>query len=67
MVTHQALLAFSAIWGVGPVSAHRLAERFNSIAHLRKHLAAHPQDKVLTRNQYLGLKYYEDLKVRIPR
>lgn len=51
------------IWGVGPVKAKNLYEKhgIESIASLRK------RQDLLTTQQKIGLKYYEDLQKKIPR
>lgn len=50
------------IYGVGPKKAQELiAEGYTTIASLRKN------PTVLTKNQQIGLRYYEDILKRIPR
>lgn len=53
--------AFADIYGVGPKKANELAEKFESIDELKKN------SSVLNAKQKIGLKYYEDIKKRIPR
>ncbi len=54
------------VHGVGPVKARELITAgITSIADLRKKLAADPS--ILNDVQTLGLKYYEDSQLRIPR
>ena len=53
--------AFTDIYGVGPKKAKELAEKFKSIEELKKN------SSVLNAKQKIGLKYYEDIKKRIPR
>jgi len=51
------------VYGIGPVKAKELIEKhkISSLDDLRKH------PELLTENQKLGLKYYEDSLERIPR
>jgi DNA polymerase/3'-5' exonuclease PolX len=54
------------IYGVGPVKAGELLKMgITSIAELREAVQKDPL--LLNENQVIGLKYYEDLKERIPR
>lgn len=53
---------FTGVWGVGPARANAL---YNSGMRTLKDLKKHPE--LLTGNQRLGLKYYDDLKKRVPR
>ena len=53
--------AFTEIYGVGPKKANELAEKFKSIDELKKNTS------VLNAKQKIGLKYYQDIKKRIPR
>ena len=54
---------FEGIWGIGKVKAKKLYKLgFTTISQLRKKGAAH-----LTKQQLIGLKYYESLKEKIPR
>jgi DNA polymerase beta len=62
----DALDAFQKIYDVGPVKATKLIdEGITTIQQLRQE--AKKNIKLLTRNQHIGLKYYEDLQERIPR
>ena len=61
-----ALEAFQGIYGVGPKKAEQLIDAgYTSIAELRASVAANP--KLFNKNQHIGLRYYEDLQLRIPR
>jgi DNA polymerase/3'-5' exonuclease PolX len=61
-----ALEAFQGIYGVGPKKAEQLiAAGYTTIAQIRAAQAANP--KFLNKNQQIGLRYYEDLQLRIPR
>ncbi|KAI3810651.1 hypothetical protein L1987_20273 [Smallanthus sonchifolius] len=52
---------FGEVWGVGPATALKLYERGHmSLDDLKN-------DVTLTNSQRLGLKYFEDIKTRIPR
>lgn len=55
------------IYGVGPAFATKLIEEHGvqSVEHLRQMVAAKPA--LLTKNQQVGLRYYEDFQARIPR
>lgn len=53
--------SFTEIYGVGPKKAKELSDKFTSIEELKNS----PQD--LNAKQTIGLKYYEDIKQRIPR
>lgn len=54
------------MWGIGKVRAEDLYNRgIKSVGQLKEQVES--GEVVLTKNQLLGLKYYEDLKVRIPR
>jgi len=54
------------IYGVGPAKANELLKRgITSIEQLREAVQKDPL--LLNENQEIGLKYYEDLKQRIPR
>lgn len=55
------------IYGVGPVKAKQLVADFNvtSFAHLRELLEK--DGSILNAKQKIGLKYVEDLQLRIPR
>ncbi|GJS60074.1 DNA polymerase lambda isoform X1 [Tanacetum coccineum] len=52
---------FGEVWGVGPATALKLYERgHRSLDDLKK-------DDTLTNSQKLGLKYFDDIRTRIPR
>ena len=58
--------AFMNVYGIGPKKAMDLIKAgHRSIAELRAAAAADP--KLLNKNQRIGLTYYEDLLLRIPR
>jgi DNA polymerase/3'-5' exonuclease PolX len=58
--------AFMNVYGIGPKKAMDLIQAgHRSIADLRAAAAADP--KLLNKNQRIGLTYYEDLLLRIPR
>jgi DNA polymerase beta len=62
----DAYKALKDIHGVGPAKAAQLIEKkITSIAELRA--ASEANSKLLTAAQKLGLKYYEDSLLRIPR
>ena len=59
----QALAAFGKIWGVGEKAAAKIyAAGITSIDQLKDR-----KDELLTTNQLVGLKYYEDFQLRMPR
>lgn len=59
-----ALVEIARVWGVGPVTAAKLyGQGYKSVADLRKPAAA----KVLTAQQQIGVKHYEDILTKIPR
>ena len=61
-----ALTAFQNIYGVGPAKATALVDAgFETIEQLREHLKT--DSKFLNEKQKIGLQYYEDLLLRIPR
>lgn len=61
-----ALEAFQGIYGVGPKKAEQLIDAgYTTIAELRAAAATTP--KLFNKNQQIGLRYYEDLQLRIPR
>lgn len=61
-----ALEAFQGIYGVGPKKAEQLIDAgYTSIAELRAAASTNP--KLFNKNQHIGLRYYEDLQLRIPR
>lgn len=50
------------VWGIGPATASDLYSRgIKTIEDLRKH------EHLLTKNQRMGLKYFEEFKQKIPR
>ncbi|PWA57430.1 BRCT domain-containing protein [Artemisia annua] len=52
---------FGEVWGVGPATALKLYERgHRSLDDLKN-------DDTLTNSQKLGLKYFDDIRTRIPR
>lgn len=60
----RALVEIARIWGVGPVTAAKLyGQGYKSVEDLRKPEAA----AVLTAQQQIGVKHYEDLLTKIPR
>ncbi|KAG6609354.1 dna polymerase lambda-like protein [Phytophthora cinnamomi] len=60
----RALVEIARIWGVGPVTAAKLyGQGYKSVDDLRKPEAA----AVLTTQQQIGVKHYEDLLTKIPR
>ena len=62
----NALTAFQNIYGVGPAKATALVDAgFETIEQLREHLKIDPT--FLNEKQKIGLQYYEDLLLRIPR
>jgi DNA polymerase/3'-5' exonuclease PolX len=61
-----ALEAFQGIYGVGPKKAEQLIDSgYTTIEEIRTALAKNP--KLLNKNQQIGLRYYDDLQLRIPR
>lgn len=61
-----ALEAFQGIYGVGPKKAEQLIDAgYTTITELRAAATANP--KLFNKNQHIGLRYYEDLQLRIPR
>ncbi|KAL7691219.1 putative DNA polymerase beta-like domain, DNA polymerase family X, DNA polymerase beta, palm [Plasmopara halstedii] len=59
-----ALVEIARVWGVGPVTAAKLyGQGYKSVADLRKPAAA----EVLTAQQQIGVKHYEDILLKIPR
>jgi nucleotidyltransferase/DNA polymerase involved in DNA repair len=53
------------IWGVGPAKAEKLYDSgFTSVAKLR---ASKSGEEALTTMQKIGLRYFEDLRQKIPR
>lgn len=62
----EAIDILIGIYGVGPAKATELLKRgITSIEQLREAVQKDPL--LLNENQVIGLKYYEDLKQRIPR
>ncbi|KAG7380543.1 hypothetical protein PHYPSEUDO_007053 [Phytophthora pseudosyringae] len=60
----RALVEIAQIWGVGPVTAAKLyGQGYKSVADLRKPEAA----IVLTAQQQIGVKHYEDFLTKVPR
>ncbi|KAG3177586.1 hypothetical protein PC128_g16787 [Phytophthora cactorum] len=60
----RALVEIARIWGVGPATAAKLyGQGYKSVAELRKAEAA----AVLTAQQQIGVKHYEDFLTKIPR
>ena len=63
-IRNKTVEKFKNIWGVGPAFAVRLFMLgLRSIEELRNS----EYKAMLNRNQKVGLKYYEDLIVKIPR
>ncbi len=61
-----ALEAFQNIYGVGPKKAEQLiADGYTTVDQIRAAAAKDP--KLLNKNQRIGLQYYDDLLLRIPR
>jgi DNA polymerase/3'-5' exonuclease PolX len=61
-----ALEAIQGIYGVGPKKAEQLIDAgYTTIAALRAAVTTNP--KLFNKNQHIGLRYYEDLQLRIPR
>jgi DNA polymerase/3'-5' exonuclease PolX len=61
-----ALEIFRGIYGVGPKKAEEfLTAGYRTLADIRAAAATNP--KLLTKNQRVGLQYYEDINSRIPR
>lgn len=58
---------FENIYGVGPTKSKQIVDEYKctSISELRKYSKTHPD--CLNDKQKIGLKYYEDLILRIPR
>ncbi|GFP96163.1 DNA polymerase lambda [Phtheirospermum japonicum] len=52
---------FGEVWGIGPATAVKLYEKgYRTLDDLKN-------DESLTNSQKLGLKYFDDIKTRIPR
>lgn len=61
-VKNKAITELTSVWGIGPVKAESLYKLgIKSVEDLKMH------DNLLTGQQKIGLKYYEDLKKKIPR
>ncbi|KAH7283750.1 hypothetical protein KP509_34G022400 [Ceratopteris richardii] len=57
----QALRLFSSIWGIGPATALKLYEKgYRTLDDLKK-------EPSLTASQRVGLQFYKDLTIKIPR
>lgn len=52
---------FGEVWGIGPATALKLYEKGHRTLEDLKH------EDSLTNSQRLGLKYFDDIKTRIPR
>lgn len=52
---------FGEVWGIGPATALKLYEKgHRSLEDLKS-------DDTLIKSHILGLKYFDDIKTRIPR
>lgn len=52
---------FGEVWGIGPTTALKLYEKgYRTLDELKK-------EESLTHAQRLGLRYFDDIKQRIPR
>lgn len=62
-----AIELFTGVWGVGEARAKDLVKthRLYTLEGLKGKAATNPD--ILTKNQHIGLKYYEDIAKRIPR
>lgn len=49
------------IYGIGPAKVDELLDKVSSLAELREN-----SDKYLNEKQKIGLKYYDDMQIRIP-
>ena len=59
----RAIAELSTVWGVGLVTAEKLwSQGIKSVEELRS-----AKDLKLSRSQLIGLKYWEELQLRIPR
>jgi DNA polymerase/3'-5' exonuclease PolX len=82
MEATQSHLALVGIWGVGAATAHKLYEKgYRSVEQLREAVRAHEEQAryhaaggggvapkpILTAQQLVGLKHYEDFQRKIPR
>lgn len=52
---------FGEVWGIGPATAQKLYEKGHRTLDDLKN------EDSLTHSQRLGLKYFDDIKTRIPR
>ncbi|CAH9146613.1 unnamed protein product [Cuscuta epithymum] len=57
----RTITLFGEVWGIGPATALKLYEKGNRTLDVLKN------EESLTNAQRLGLKYFHDIKVRIPR
>ena len=65
-VVIDAIKLFKNIWGVGDILAKKIvSKKIYNIKQLKD--AINKGDLVLTRQQMIGLKYYDDLNKKIPR
>jgi DNA polymerase lambda len=52
---------FGEVWGIGPATALKLYEKgYRTLDDLKN-------EELLTNSQRIGLKYFQDIKHRIPR
>lgn len=52
---------FGEVWGIGPATALKLYDKgYRTLADLK-------DESSLTHAQRIGLKYFDDIKTRIPR
>jgi len=73
----KAVTNFTKIYGIGPVKAKELYNKYNitTIEELKQLLASQPpitaktkpKDKIVNEKQQLGIDYYHQLEQRIPR
>jgi DNA polymerase lambda len=57
----RAISLFGEVWGVGPATAQKLYDKgYRTLEDLKN-------EESLTNSQRLGLKYFDDIKTRIPR
>ena len=67
----KAAMELCEIWGVGPVKAeHLIAGGYGTVQSLKDVMANEGPaalDNILTTKQITGLKYHDDLMMRIPR
>ncbi|GAB2220521.1 hypothetical protein Droror1_Dr00008181 [Drosera rotundifolia] len=57
----HAISEFGEVWGIGPATALKMYEKGHRI------LKDLENEESLTKSQRLGLKYFDDIKTRIPR